>query len=232
MKVIAVGNQKGGPGKSTLAMSFSVLADQHGEHVVVIDLDKQASLTGWYNLRKAALDRDEPRVVNGRGRKLQELIIELAGEGYTVCVIDTPGMDYPEATQALELAEFCIVPVRGSMFDVQGTTETVDRLKRMGKGYALVLNQGEPKKMSVRNREALNAMENLNGGDREVCETVIAMRVAHSDAASTGAGVTEFEPSGKAAKEIEASWQEIKKLMGDGAKASSKKKGKAHVSGA
>ena len=81
MKVISFTNQKGGAGKSTLAINLAVAAERAGEKVCVVDLDPQGTIGNWYNTRTA-----ETPLVIAPGAvvhlNLTDLIARLRGEGF------------------------------------------------------------------------------------------------------------------------------------------------------
>ncbi len=63
MRVISFVTQKGGTGKSTLAVNLAVTAEANGERVCILDLDPQGTSAAWYETRAAetpsVLDHDQ-----------------------------------------------------------------------------------------------------------------------------------------------------------------------------
>jgi hypothetical protein len=81
-------SQKGGVGKTSLAASLAVAAQQAGETVIVLDLDPQGSLAAWGDERKddgLAVDRLGPE-------QIAQLPSILAAKGFTLAILDTPGI--------------------------------------------------------------------------------------------------------------------------------------------
>ncbi len=78
MKVIAFLTQKGGTGKTTLAASVGVAAQEAGERVFLIDLDPQGSLASWGDRRQA----DAPAVDKIGPDKLASALAGLKQAGY------------------------------------------------------------------------------------------------------------------------------------------------------
>ena len=80
MKTIALVTQKGGTGKTTLAASLAVAAQEAGERVFLIDLDPQGSLTSWAERREA----ESPPVDKVAPQQLPPALAGLAKAGYTL----------------------------------------------------------------------------------------------------------------------------------------------------
>lgn len=87
MKTIVITSQKGGSGKTTLAASLSVAAEQAKDGpVVIIDTDPQNTLATWWNAR----DAETPQLAHVTLRELPQKIADLAAAGFAYCFIDTP----------------------------------------------------------------------------------------------------------------------------------------------
>lgn len=214
MRIISFAQQKGGAGKTTLCASMAVAAAQAGERVAVVDLDRQRSMTRWAE-RRAALEAlgVELDVFAGEAGDVSGAAAELGGQGYTLAVLDTAGVDDPGGVDALRIAHLCIVPVQASTLDMESCLTTVERLQRLRKAHLFVLNEADATLMSARNREAFQALYATFGEAAPVFETPMVRRVAHVDAIGAGVGVTEYEPSGKAAKEIRALWSAVQEAL-------------------
>lgn len=193
MKTLAFVTQKGGTGKSSLAVSLAVAAQEAGHRTYVIDLDPQATARNWGQRREA----DAPEVAGIEAARLPEALAALKSQGYALVILDTAGVDTPATTAAMSAADLCIIPARPSVADIEAARPTVRTLSRLGKAFAFVINQAPPGR-GVRTTDAYRALQ-LAG---LVCEVPIAMRADHLDAMATGQGVTERDPSSKAAGEI------------------------------
>src|SRR5712692_9312549 len=85
MKTIAILSQKGGAGKTTLAVHLGVAAEAAGKLVAIIDLDPQASAAGWKDLRQA----ETPVVVSAQASRLTQVLETAAKHGAALAIIDT-----------------------------------------------------------------------------------------------------------------------------------------------
>lgn len=200
MRVITFTSQKGGVGKTSLAASLAVAAHQAGETVIALDLDPQASLAAWGDERKAdnpAVDSIGPDQI----AQLPAILAALAAKGFTVAILDTPGIASTAANMAVQAADLCLIPARPSRIDIQATWPTVEAVKRIGRPMAFIINQGPPGRNS-RSTEAAAGLGLLG----LLAEPFITARADHQDALAGGQGVTEFNPDGKAAEEINALW--------------------------
>lgn len=193
MKTIALVTQKGGTGKSSLAVSLAVAAQEAGQNTYIIDLDPQATTKNWYERREV----EWPPVAAIEASKVPVALTTLAGQGHDLVVIDTAGVDTPAAVSAMQAADLCLIPARPSIADIEATRATVATLTKLGKKFAFVLNQCPPGR-SMRTSDAYRVL-NLGG---VVASATIATRTDHIDAMAMGQGVTERDPTGKAAAEI------------------------------
>ena len=199
-RVIALCSAKGGGGKSTLAASLGVVAQEVGERVFLVDCDPQGSLLAWGERRHA----EAPPVDRIAPDKLAAAVQGLAAAGYTLAVIDTPGADTAATAAAMHLADLSLVPVRASALDLEAARPTVSALVRLGRPFAFVLNSVPPGR-STRLDDAGRALALLG----VLAEPAIVQRADHVDAIGLGLGVTELDRNGKAAAEIQALWRWI-----------------------
>lgn len=199
MSVISFVTQKGGSGKTTLAINCAVVAARSGRRVLLLDLDAQGSAAAWY-LRR---EDEQPLVVRGSAAELNKLAeLERAGK-FDWIFIDTPGREDTTTAAAISRSDFCIIPSRPSPVDLEATPPTVETIRRLGKPAAFVLVQTPPR--SYRIGEAEEVLS--RSADMFLCPVHIVQRNAYQDAHISGLGVTELEPKGKAAEEIRELWR-------------------------
>ena len=199
MIVISLVTQKGGSGKTTLALNYAVAALAKKGRVVVLDMDAQETAKKWYERRTA----ESPSLVPVTVKDLDTAITGARNQKFDWVIIDTPGRDDAAQAAAIRAADFCLIPCRPSAADLEATPSTVETIKRLGKPYAFVLTQTPPR--SYRIKEAQTGLSYLG----TVCPSPVVLRNAFQDAQSMGLGVTEFEPGGRAANDVLVSWQWI-----------------------
>ncbi len=203
MKVVSFVTQKGGSGKTTLAFSCAVAAEQAGFNVLIIDMDPQGTAERWYQDREAAT----PQLIRITSPQLDQAITAAQARGFDLVLLDTPGRDEPGVAAAIRVSDLCVIPCRPTPADMKATPQTVNTIKRLNKPAAFVLTQTPAR--SFRIREAGKGLSVLS----MVAPIHIVMRIAYQDAQSAGMAVTEYEPEGKAAQEIRQLWNWITKKL-------------------
>jgi chromosome partitioning protein len=203
MKVISFVTQKGGSGKTTLAINCAVAASRtRKRRVVIFDMDNQASASDWFEERPEG----ELQLMTVTPAELPKAI-SIAAKQFDFAFIDTPGRDEPAQASAIMQSDFCVIPCRPSPTDLKATPATVATIKRLDKPFAFVLTQTPPR--SFRVGEAATALGKLGN----VCTIPIVSRNAYQDAQTVGLGVIEFEPQGKAAEEMAQLWQWVQRKI-------------------
>lgn len=207
MRIIAFVTQKGGSGKTTLAVNLAVAAEQAGARVLILDLDPQASAEAWYQDREA----QTPRLARVAAAELPRALELARGQGFSHVLLDTPGRDEPAVAAAIRAADFCVVPCRPTPADMKATPATAATIRRLEKPAAFVLTQTPPRGFRI--REAEVGLGVLG----PVAPTGVVARNAFQDAHGRGLGITEYEPEGKAAQEIRELWgwlaRKVEKLV-------------------
>lgn len=199
MITICFVTQKGGSGKTTLAISCAVAAMQSGKRALIIDMDTQATAESWYQDREA----EEPFLVRIAPIELEHALATARKNNIDIVFIDTPGRDEPSIAAAIRESDFCIIPCRPSPADMKATPATIETIKRLSKHSAFVLTQTPAR--GYRIKEAEKGLSVLG----IVAPIPIVLRNTYQDAQGRGQGVTEYEPKGKAAEEINLLWNWI-----------------------
>lgn len=198
--IFGVLNQKGGVGKTTMAISLASSLARSGARVLLIDLDPQGSALDW-----AAARQGEPLFsVVGFPRPTIHKEIGQIGQGYDHIVIDGPPRVTDLARSAIMASDLVLIPICPSPYDVWAAEEVV-KLIAEARVYKENL-----KSAFVINRKIANTAIGRDVGDAlaayalPVLTATVAQRVIFAEAAAQGQAVHEIDPSGPAAAEIEA----------------------------
>jgi chromosome partitioning protein len=204
MKTLAFLSQKGGSGKTTLAVHTAVAAHQEGERVVIVDTDIQRSATTWREARAA----DQPAVAPVLAAQLAEVMAASRHDAMTLCIIDTAPHAAPDAARVARAADLVVIPCRPTAFDLAAVGSAVEIVKAAQVKAVLVLSA-----CPFRSPEIAETREILEGYGLPVAPVEITDRRAFARAVASGRAVTEFEENGKAAEEIRALWHWLKEQM-------------------
>lgn len=193
MKTLAIVSQKGGVGKTTLATALAVESGRAGKRTVVFDLDPQASASFWKDTRS-----DELVAMTAIPASRLKHVLKAAEEvGCDLAIIDTPPFSKDIAYEAVQNADFVLLPSRPAVLDVMAMSRTVELVRHYEKPFAAVLTFCPPF-----GREVDDTLEVIGKLGAEVCPVRIGNRIAYSRAQQTGRAAQEIEPDGKAAHEI------------------------------
>jgi chromosome partitioning protein len=201
MKRIVLLTQKGGSGKTTLAIHLAVAAEQAGEKVYLVDTDPQESATTWAKQRQ----EKTPIVATVEPDELGDALHAAWLYGITFAVIDTAGQASPSALSAVQQADFILIPCRPTVLDVAAASRTVDMVKASGKPAAFILSQCHPRALEIP-----EVIEALSAYGIPSIPATIGFRLAFARALASGQAVTEFDAQGKAAQEIQTLYHWLK----------------------
>jgi chromosome partitioning protein len=204
MDVIAVIAQKGGTGKTTLALSLAVEAQRRGLAAAVIDLDPQATATNWGDRR----DAETPVIVSAQPARLRHVLDAAREQGAQLVLIDTPARSEQAALEAAKAACLILVPCRPAIYDLETVATTAELVGYAGgRPVAVILNGVPPR--GGKGEQAADVIRSLT---LSVCPASFGYRAAFNDAGALGLTAAEYDPEGKAAHEIELVYEFVSKL--------------------
>ena len=205
MKTLAVLSRKGGTGKTTLAIHLAVAAERAGRTTILIDLDPQASAAKWNDHREG----DTPFVLTAPPSRLPEVLGRARDGGATLAILDTAPHTETAALDAANAAEMALIPCKPALIDLQAITSTINVVRLANVPARIVFNAVRPRGDRVdQAREAVKVF------DVPCAPCNIGDRVAFIDAYNAGLTAQEYEPRGKASREINDLYAYISAEMG------------------
>lgn len=209
-KVIAVLNQKGGAGKTTVATNLACWLHQQGHKVALVDLDPQGSATEWSETRES----DDVFPVMGMGKQVARDLPRLTG-GYDYVVIDGAPQISDLITPAIKIADLVLIPCQPSPFDIYACNDLVELIHARQE-----VTDGKPKAAFVISRVIKNThlSHEVRGAlaeyDLPIFEALTTQRVAYADCANGGSAM-DLPESDKAHQEIDALGKETLEFIND-----------------
>jgi chromosome partitioning protein len=206
MLTIALVSQKGGVGKTTLAIHLATAFEAHGRQTLLVDLDPQTSAAEWKDARQA----ERPYVMAVPPSRLGKTLETAREHRAEVVVLDTAPHSEGTALDAARAADLILVPCQPSIMDLRAMRKTTDLLNYLKKPTYAVLNEVAPQGTVA--DEAGRAITAQFG--MPMCPIRLGQRVAFNRCLLTGQTAQEYEPGGKAAQEIEALLQWVSAAVG------------------
>lgn len=198
MPTVAIVSQKGGSGKTTLALHLATCAAYDGLETCVIDTDPQATAAAWGDWRGDFL----PRVTTCPPARIGATIAKELKSGTELVVIDTPPHGDMASREAARAADLILVPTRARAFDLHAMEATSQLVEYAGKPAFVVLN-AVPARAT---RLAEETATFVTGLGLAVCPVRFGERAAFHRSSASGEVASEAEPDGKAAAEVSALW--------------------------
>lgn len=208
--IIAVLNQKGGVGKTTLSIHLASTLALAGKSILLIDADAQGSALDW------ASSRESPPLFNVVGIATNSIHkeVRLLADKYEFIVIDGPPRVYDVARSCIAASDFVLIPLQPSPYDVWSAKEVVDLINEVKEPLsayktiqsAFVINRKIPN--TVIGREVEEALTQYN---LPVLKTQLCQRVIYAETAARGTSSIEEDPDSLAGKEIKQLTEEILK---------------------
>jgi chromosome partitioning protein len=190
-KVITISQQKGGSGKTTLAVHLALaFIKYHSLKVAVIDTDPQGSLGKWFMIRtekKVSNDNLTFKTASLWGAQYESKTLK---KDHDIVIIDTPPKIESDARPSIESADLVLIPVAASHVDFWATGAIVDIAKKANKKILIQINRS-----SQRSKLIGKTNEFIKSLDLSATKTIIGNRQIF--AASMGEGKTAVEKQKK-----------------------------------
>ena len=206
--IISIQNQKGGVGKTTLAIHISHALSLKGTKVLLVDADPQGSARDW----AAARSDKTPFSVIGLDRPTVHRDLPALAKDFDHVVIDGPPRVSDLARSAIIAADIVVVPIQPSPYDVWAADEVIKLIQE-----ASVFKENLKSVFAI-NRKITNTAigrdvaDALGSYDIPVLKSSVSQRVAFAESAASGQTVLETDRNGSAAREILALVDELLSL--------------------
>ena len=208
MTIVAVLNQKGGSGKTTLSTNIARVLQKCGDKVLLVDSDPQGSARDWH-----AASNGELVPVVGLDRPTLDKDIKAIAHGYDWILIDGAPQLVSMSIAAIKCADIVLIPVQPSPYDIWASEDLVDVIKERQK-----IANGKPKVAFVISRQITNTIlgkevrEALNDYKVPIFKYGTFQRIAYAKTAASGNTVVDIEPNSEAAKEIKMISDELREF--------------------
>ena len=206
MKIISIANQKGGCGKSTIAINLGINMASKGKNVIIYDTDPQASTFDTIQVRGSDSVKCLPA--------LSDIHLKVHKTPCDVAIIDTPPHDDVTMALAVICSDLVLIPVQDSPMDIRSAKKTVDLVqeaKRKNKALQVrfILSRIQPH--TILARELAGHLKGIYKVNALKAST--ANRVAYKQSMIYGQSTPEIDKRGTASKEVEALTAEVMHLL-------------------
>jgi chromosome partitioning protein len=211
--IIALSGQKGGLGRSTVAISLAAHWLEKGRSVLLVDADPQRTVSTWLEIAQER-GRAVPTLVAMGGTMYQPTQLPRLAPRFDVVIIDPPPGVGDVQRAALMIADLAVLPCGPSAHDCWALAESLQLLEqarslRPELEAAILVTKKIAR--TVLAREARSVLEETK---LRVLATEIGYRTDYQEASAAGAGVTTWQRAGAAAAEIRSLAGEIDLLIG------------------
>ena len=202
---IALVNQKGGVGKTTLAINVAGYLSGRGKRVLYIDADPQGSALDWADAREG----QSPFAIVGMPRPAIHKEIDRLSEGYDHVIIDSPPSVEALAKSVIAAADLVAIPVQPSPYDIWAAQSIIDMVEDISVIKENLISLFVINRKIVNTAVGRDVASALAGFSIPTAKTQLCQRVVYAESAAVGKTVLEIEPKSTAAKEIVALGKEI-----------------------
>ncbi len=207
--ILSILNQKGGVGKTTLAVHIATGLAQQGASVLMVDADPQGSGLDW----AASRETDALFPMVGLPKPTIHRELPKLAANFDWVVIDGPPRVYDVSRSAILASDLVLIPVQPSPYDVWAAKEIVDLVTEASTTYketlksAFVINRKIVK--TAIGRDVIDALAEYN---IPVLNAHVCQRVSFAESAAQGQTVLETVPNSLASQEIVALIKELREF--------------------
>ena len=204
-KVITIAQQKGGTGKTTLAVHLALgFIKYHKLKVAIIDTDPQGSLGKWFMIRTEKENSNDNltfKTASLWGAQYESKILKV---DHDIVIIDTPPKIESDARPSIESADLVLIPMSASHVDFWATGAIVDIAKKANKKILIQINRSNQRsKLMTKTNDFIKSL------DLSSTKTIIGNRQIYASSMGEGKTAVEKQKKGNAVEEIKSLSEQI-----------------------
>ena len=204
-KVITISQQKGGSGKTTLAVHLALaFIKYHNLKVAIIDTDPQGSLGKWFVIRTEKKISNENLTFKTASLWGAQYESKTLKKDHDIVIIDTPPKIESDARPSIESADLVLIPVAASHVDFWATGAIVEIAKKANKKILIQINRS-----SQRSKLIEKTNEFIKSLDLSATKTIIGNRQIFASSMGEGKTAVEKQKKSSAIEEIKQLSEQI-----------------------
>ena len=197
-KVITISQQKGGTGKTTLAVHLALaFIEYHNLKVAIIDTDPQGSLGKWFMIRTEKKVSNENLTFKTASLWGAQYESKTLKNDHDIVIIDTPPKIESDARPSIEAADLVIIPMAASHVDFWATGAIVDIAKKANKKILVQINRSSQRSKLIKKTKDFIKSLHLSS-----TKTIIGNRQIYTSSMGEGKTAVEKQKKGNAVEEI------------------------------
>jgi chromosome partitioning protein len=208
VEIWAVISQKGGSGKTSLAIHLGIAATQAGKTVVIVDADPQKNALRWAAVRGA---EKPPLVMGAIVSELETILFNALFNKADIVIIDSSPRADRDSLEIARKATVLIVPARPSILDIPSAEDTVNLIRAAGQAENTILVLNAVASRTHEGDEAATFLKDALG----ITPLRLGERADFRHALTNGLGITEYAPKSKAAQELLDLYEEIERITAE-----------------
>ena len=197
-KVITISQQKGGTGKTTIAVHLALaFIKYHNLKVAIIDTDPQGSLGKWFMIRaekKVSNDNLTFKTASLWGAQYESKTLK---KDHDIVIIDTPPKIESDARPSIEAADLVLIPMAASHVDFWATGAIVEIAKKANKKILIQINRSNQRSKLISKTNDFIKSLNLSS-----TKTIIGNRQIYASSMGEGKTAVEKQKQSNAVEEI------------------------------
>lgn len=197
-KVITISQQKGGTGKTTLAVHLALaFIKYHNLKVAIIDTDPQGSLGKWFMIRTERKNSEDNLTFKTASLWGAQYESKTLKKDHDIVIIDTPPKIESDARPAIEAADLVLIPMSASHVDFWATGAIVEIAKKANKKILIQINRSNQRsKLITKTNDFIKSLDLLS------TNTIIGNRQIYASSMGEGKTAVEKQKKGSAVEEI------------------------------